>query len=89
MGLKVFSEAAKSDRFVGLVAECSVSLKSQAVRFGEDIRSKNADISNDKECIKHSRCKPKVFNVKLNCVEEKFKIYKTVPKNIVKTRFDG
>ena len=50
MGLKVFSEAAKSDRFVGLVAECSVSLKSQAVRFGEDIRSKNADMSNDKEC---------------------------------------
>ena len=50
MGLKVFSEAAKSNNFVRLVAECSVSLKSQAVRFGEDIRSKNADISNDKEC---------------------------------------
>ena len=50
MGLKVFSEAAKSYLFVRLVAECSVSLESQAVRFGEDIRSKNADMSNDKEC---------------------------------------
>ena len=50
MGLKVFSEAAKSYLFVRLVAECSVSLESQAVRFGEDIRSKNADMSNDKLC---------------------------------------
>jgi len=36
-------------------------------------RMMNADISNDKECLKHSRCKPKVFDVKLSCVEEKFK----------------
>ena len=45
-------------------------------------------MSNDKECLKHSRCKPKVFDVKLSCVEEKFK-KKTAPKNKVKTHFDG
>jgi len=51
MGLKVFSEAAKFNTFVELVVECSVSFKSWAVKSSEDIRSKNADMSNDKECL--------------------------------------
>ena len=44
-----------------MVAERSVGCRSQFEKIGGDIRSENADMSNDKHCEKQCRWKSKVF----------------------------
>ena len=39
------------------------------MRYSGDTRIDNADMSNDKECVKHSRRKSKGFYERLNHVE--------------------
>ena len=47
------------------VAELSVGPRSETVSFHGDIRSENADISNDKQCENHCRRKFKGFCARL------------------------
>ena len=48
-----------------VVAERSVSLRRDMVMYPGDIRSENADMSNDKACEKHARRKSKVSCARL------------------------
>ena len=48
-----------------VVAERSVNLRRNTVTYSGDIRSENADISNDKACEKHARRKSKVSCARL------------------------
>ena len=52
--------------FFQKVAECPVYQGRQVVRLAWDTKVENADMSNDKECAKHSRRKSKGSDVKLN-----------------------
>jgi len=49
------------------------------VTFIGDIRSENVDMSSDKQCNKHCRRKFKVFEGRLNLLEEFFKIHLSGP----------
>ena len=56
-GLKLCTEAADARK--GVVGERSVSLRRWVEKPAGDIRSANADVSNDKGCEKHPRRKTK------------------------------
>jgi|FLTN01.1.fsa_nt_gi hypothetical protein len=55
--------------FFQKVAECPVYQGRQVVRLAWDTKVENADMSNDKECVKHSRRKSKGFYDRLIHVE--------------------
>jgi len=62
MGLKIYTEMTNFIIYK-VVAERFVSLRREAITFFEDIKSENADISNDKKCKKHFRRKFKGFYI--------------------------